>query len=219
MQSKEGAASRGLGLLWGAEPRGARGPRARYTINDVAEAAIRVADAQGLDAVTLGATARSLGLTTTALYSYVDGKEDLLEVMVDAAIGGPPPLTGNTWQDRARSWARALAGRYRAHVWLMRIQPVGTPRRPSVYAWLEAIVVALEDEDIDAVRLALVLDAVVRGLSSQGADPAPPPFWLGDSVRAHYPRLAAELTRDWSDSAGELERALDVVLAGAQAAL
>lgn len=218
MQSKAGA-PRGLDLLWGADPRGARGPRARYTISDVAEAAIRVADERGLDAVTLGATAKSLGLATTALYSYVDAKDDLLEVMVDAAVGEPPPLTGDTWQDRARSWARALAGRYRAHGWLMRIQAVGTPRRPSVYAWLEAMVLALEGEEIDAVRLALILDAVVRGLSSQGADPAPPPFWLGDSVRAHYPRLAAELTRDWSDSAGELERALDVVLAGAQAAL
>lgn len=221
------SAPRGLDLLWGAPPRGARGPAARYTIGDIASAAVRLADADGLDAVTLAAVARELALTTTALYRYVDTKPVLIEVMTDAAIGLAPRVPGRTWQARARAWALALAARYRAHPWLAAVQPAGMPRCPQLYAWLDVLVSAVDGTPaepgtpdapgVDALRLGLLLDAVIRGYVDLGVDPAPPPGWLVEGISTRHPRLAARLARDWSDTERELTHAIDVVLAGAAA--
>lgn len=220
MQSKEGAAPpRGLGELWGISGRGARGPKARHSTRDVATAAVRLADRSGLESVTLGAVAAELGLTTTALYRYVDAKEDLLELMLDAAFGAPPTLGGPTWQERARAWALALADCYRRHPWLGLVRVTGVPRRPSLYAWTDALVGSLDDAPagLDRMRLALLLDAVVRGLAVVGGGDEPPPLWLAEAIGRRHPRLAAELARDWSDTEDELRAAVDVVLRGVAA--
>lgn len=207
---------RGLDALWGVPSKGRRGPEARYTADDVAQAALALADESGVEAVTLSAVARRLGLTTTAVYRYVDTKEVLLELLVDAAIGAPPTLRGRTWEAKVRAWTRALAARYRAHPWLTTVSASGTPRRPSVYAWTEALLGALDSapEDIDGMGLALLLDAVVRGYAAFSAESSPPPPWLGPAVERTFPRLAAHLARDFSDTDTELDAAVSIVLRG-----
>lgn len=214
VQSKE--VPRGLGELWGLDVRGARGPRARHTASEVAAAAVALADRGGLEGVTLAAVASELGLTTTALYRHVDAKDDLYELMVDAAFGDPPPVTGGSWQERARAWALALADRYRRHAWLAGVRVAGVQRRPSLYAWTDALLGALEGAPRagDGFRLALLLDAVVRGLSSVGVDGELPAPWLSEAIGRRHPRLAAAMARDWSDADEELTEAVDVVLRG-----
>ncbi|NKQ53832.1 helix-turn-helix transcriptional regulator [Amycolatopsis sp. K13G38] len=56
----------------------------------VAEVAIGIADAEGLDAVSMRRVAAALGYTTMSLYRYVPAKEQLIEVMADLAAGEPP---------------------------------------------------------------------------------------------------------------------------------
>ena len=60
------------------------------TLDDFAAAGVQLADERGLDAVTLALVAERVELTTTGLYRYVDSKDTLLEVVVDAALGDPP---------------------------------------------------------------------------------------------------------------------------------
>ncbi|MFN8031503.1 MAG: helix-turn-helix domain-containing protein [Dermatophilaceae bacterium] len=219
VHSQMEADDRALQVLWGvAEPR-ARGPRARRSVPEVAAAAVSLADEAGLEAVTLAAVAGRLGLTTTALYRYVDTKESLLEILLDAALGGPPDeLTGATWQERVRVWTHALTRRYARHPWLARIQPAGQPRHPSLYAWLDALVTTVAHEPgIDGMRLGLLLDALVRAFAGLRAPAAAPPAWLGPALAARHPALAGQLGRDWSDIDAEFDAALDVVLRGVDA--
>ena len=212
----QGDGSKTLRVLWGAEGSAARGPRPRLSLPQVADAAVGLADAHGLDGVTLANVAAGLGMTTSALYRYVDSKDVLVEVMVDVAVGEPPTLTAGTWQDAAREWPSALRERYRLHPWLAQVVPTGPPRVPNPVGWIAALVEALEDaRGIDGMRVALLLDGLVRSHAAvAGVSGSAPPEWLPEVIAARHPVLASAMDRDWSDPDAELTFALDVLLRG-----
>jgi AcrR family transcriptional regulator len=208
--------ARALRVLWGAEGGTARGPRPRLSLPQVARAAVAIADARGLESVTLANVATDLGMTTSALYRYVDSKDVLVELMVDVAVGAPPTLAVTAWQDAARAWSWALRERYRQHPWLAQVAPAGPPRVPNPVGWIAALVEALADEPgLDGMRVALLLDGLVRSHAAvAGASGAAPPEWLPGALAARHPVLASAMDRDWSDPDAELTFALDVVLRG-----
>lgn len=214
MHSQE---DRALRQLWGMEAPVVRGPKARWSPAQLAAAAVELADEGGLDGISLGRVADRLGMTTTAVYRYVDSKAELVELMVDAAIGDPPPIRGDDWRQRCRAWVSLLADRYAAHAWLCEVTPKRMPTQPRAYAWIDAIVGAVADQaDIDALRLALLLDSLVRTYASlevslRGAAPTP---WLAEAVAARYPRLTVAAEQDVSDARLELDFAVETVLRG-----
>ncbi|MGC4889458.1 TetR/AcrR family transcriptional regulator [Micromonospora sp. DT227] len=78
-------------LLWGTPVGPRRGPRPTLSPAVVARAGIAVADADGLDGLTMQRVAESLAVTKMALYRYVPGRAELVALMLDAALGEPPP--------------------------------------------------------------------------------------------------------------------------------
>ena len=74
-------------VIWARPERTGRGPKPAFTRADIAAAAVRLADAQGLDGVSMRHVAAELGCGTMSLYNYVPRKEDLYELMVDAVSG------------------------------------------------------------------------------------------------------------------------------------
>ncbi|MDT2006851.1 helix-turn-helix transcriptional regulator [Rhodococcus opacus] len=82
--------SRILRSAWGLDPPTTRGPKARSSVDDIVAAAMSLADADDLTVVSLAAVAAELGLTTTALYRYIDSKDTLVEIMIDTAVGPAP---------------------------------------------------------------------------------------------------------------------------------
>jgi len=208
---------RALRLLWGIEATTNRGPKARWTPEDIATAAVALADDGGLDVVSLARVAAQLDMTTTAVYRYVDSKATLVELMVDVAVGDAPQILDHDWRQASRDWVRQLHARYAAHPWLSDVRPAGMPRQPRVYGWIDALVRAVPaDAGVDALRLALLLDGLVRahaGLERGLGDAVPLP-WLADAVAARYPALATAPAQDVSDPRAELEFAVDVVLRG-----
>src|SRR5689334_21567439 len=71
-------------LLWHVPMSTKRGTKPQFRLEDTVQAAIKVADASGLTALTMGRIAQQLGVTTMALYRYVPGKEQLIDLMIDA---------------------------------------------------------------------------------------------------------------------------------------
>ena len=212
----QGDGSKMLLALWGAEGGAARGPRPRLSLSQVADAAVGLADAGGLEGVTLANVAARLGMTTSALYRYVDSKDVLVELMVDVAVGEPPALAAGTWQDAAREWASGLRERYRLHPWLAQVVPTGAPRVPNPVGWIAVLVEALQGAPgIDAMRVALLLDGLVRSHAAVATvSGTAPPEWLPEAIAARHPSLASAMDRDWSDPDAELTFALDVLLRG-----
>ena len=90
----------GLDLLWGRRERGKRGPRAGLSADAIVAAAIRIADAKGLEAVSMARVAHELGFTTMSLYRHVASKEELLQLMWNASALGAEDLVieGDDWR-------------------------------------------------------------------------------------------------------------------------
>jgi AcrR family transcriptional regulator len=113
-----------IDLLWRDHPaasvRGARGPQARRSTGEVVRSAIALADAEGLDAVTIRAVAQSLSMSPMSVYTHVNSRDDLLVLMADAAHASASlPRFGKTsWRTRVRRVAESNLALIRAHPWL-----------------------------------------------------------------------------------------------------
>ncbi|MFF2745630.1 TetR/AcrR family transcriptional regulator [Kitasatospora sp. NPDC058048] len=89
----QGDAHRSLALLWGApaEPRtGRSGPKPGLSVDAIVSAGIAVADAEGMAALSMRAVGERLGRTAMALYTYVPGKAELLDLMHDRVLAELP---------------------------------------------------------------------------------------------------------------------------------
>lgn len=75
-------------VIWMRDRARTRGPRPAHTLDEIAQAAMSLADDEGLDAVSIRAVARVLGAGAASLYRYIDSKDDLFDLMVDAASAG-----------------------------------------------------------------------------------------------------------------------------------
>jgi AcrR family transcriptional regulator len=71
----------------GSLPPGARGPKPGLTIEEITGAAIELADAAGLEHLSMRRVAERLGAGTMSLYRYAAGKAELLDLMVDCVCG------------------------------------------------------------------------------------------------------------------------------------
>ncbi|WP_169949394.1 TetR/AcrR family transcriptional regulator [Microbispora sp. H11081] len=73
--------------LWTRPEHPARGPRPSFSRAALTEAAIRIADAEGLEAISMRRLAADLGAGTMSLYRYVTGKDEVFDLMIDTAVG------------------------------------------------------------------------------------------------------------------------------------
>ena len=147
----------GLDLLWGRRERGRKGPKPGLSLDAIVDAAIALADAEGLKAVSMARVAKELGFTTMSLYRYVDSKDELLQLMWNASASGAPDIEGDDWRSKMRSWAveqrRLLARRQ----WVLEMPLVTPPAGPHSLAWLEQAVAAFDGTPLsDAERLGVV---------------------------------------------------------------
>ena len=78
---------RSLDLLWGDVPRPRRGPKPGLDVASIVGAAIELADAGGLDGLSMRRVAERLGVGTMSLYTYVPSKAELLDLMLDSVYG------------------------------------------------------------------------------------------------------------------------------------
>lgn len=164
-----GDPARTLALLWrdaeaGAPPAGRRGPRPRLSVDAVVAEAIAVADAEGLDALTMRALAARLGVSAMTLYTYVPGKAELLDLMLDAlyaAMDRPPWRAGEPWRERVRVVADANRALYAAHPWAARVSTARPPLGPGLMAKYEHELGALDGAGLDDVELDAALAFVL----------------------------------------------------------
>jgi AcrR family transcriptional regulator len=157
----------GLAAAWGLRPASRRGPKPGLTLEQIIDAAIQLADAEGLAALSMSRLAESLGFTTMSLYRYVSSKDDLLLLMVDAGYGEPPTELGQTadWRHELALWARSALDGYRTHPWICQAPINGPPATPKQLLWLDRILQALFDTGLDyqeQLGCALLLSGYVR---------------------------------------------------------
>lgn len=139
------------GGVWDRPRRGRRGPAPEFTLDRIASAAMEIADADGLAAVTMRSVAADLGTGPASLYRYVRTRDELVDIMVDAANGEIDcrrALSGD-WLADLLALARSSRIVYLRHPWLL--ETAGTPRPigPSAADYLEYVLAALAGVDVD----------------------------------------------------------------------
>ncbi len=163
--SGSGDPTRSMQLLWGIQERPKRGPKPRLTVEDITRAAITLADAEGLEAVSMRRVGEQLGVTAMSLYSYVPSKAELLDLMIDRVYGEMPRTDSDEpWRARLERVARGARAMYLRHPWLLQVataRPVLGPNAIARYEHdLRAVEgVGLSDLDMDLV-VALIGDYV-----------------------------------------------------------
>ena len=191
-----------VAAAWGVRERSHKGPKPALSLARIVDAAVHVADTEGLDAVSMGRVATSLGAAPMSLYRHVSAKEELLRLMVDAAWGdNPGPLApGETWRDGLSRWAWAMRAGARRHPWVVRIPISGLPIMPREIAWFEDALACLAGTGLTEARKAsvvMLLSGYVRNLAATEADITAAVLASGldhDQWMASYPRMLGQLT-------------------------
>lgn len=128
---RAGDPERSTELLWGTREPGGRRPRPGLSLERIVRAAIDLADAEGVAALSMRRIAERLGFTTMSLYRHVPGKAELLDLMRDALAGelARPDGSAGGWRAGLEAWAREGWSLYRRHPWL--VQMGGTRHVPG----------------------------------------------------------------------------------------
>lgn len=184
----------------------------------IVAAAIELADREGLAGLSIRKLGQQLGAGTMAAYRHVESRDDLVVLMVDAALGPPPAdiRAATTWQAGLERWASAMSARYRAHPWLIDAAISGFPATPNKALWLEHVLQVLAATGLDTQRMldaALLVDGharntayLVRELERAGA--APSTAWLAPLLDPErFPQLSKVLVS--GELADETELTID----------
>jgi AcrR family transcriptional regulator len=112
----------GIDTVWTRdESEKAAGPQP-LSRESIVAAAIEIADTEGLEAVSIRRLATKLGARPMSLYSHIERKGDLVDLMVDEVMAGailPEPPPSGDWRDDLRRIAQRTRESTRAHPWMI----------------------------------------------------------------------------------------------------
>jgi AcrR family transcriptional regulator len=230
-----------IDLLWGRRERGRRGPRPGLSADAIVDAAVRIADAEGLEAISMARVAAELGFTTMSLYRYVASKDELLQLMFNASALGAESLVleGDNWRSRLRAWAAIQRDMLDRHPWITQMPMPAPPLAPNSLHFVERGLQALDGTGLadteklriigllasytlneakmanDAARAAAAAAKAAQAAEASG-DAAGPPLTFEDLLRElvderTYPRL---YRLAWSSSGADPLSEREEFLAG-----
>ena len=175
----------------------------------IAAAAVRLADDAGLEAISMSRVADALGFTAMALYRHVDGKEELLQLMLDTVSPVPAELDepGPDWRTAVEHWCRAQWDMLRAHAWIPQLPISGPPVTPNQLRWADRGLRALASTSLserDKAAVVLLVSSHLLSTARMSAD-------LGDRASSQAIATYSALLGDTVDpaQAPALRRAID----------
>lgn len=175
--SGSGDPLRTFALLWRKRDREAPASKTGLSLERIVEAAIAIADADGLSALSMRRVAEKLGVGAMTLYRYVPSKAELIDVMLDTAIGGPEPLdeVPGDWRAKLEFAARNEWAFFLAHPWAVQIAEARPVLGPNVLGGFEAILRVVSDIGLDEREMLGVVQLVhlyVRGAAREAVEQA-----------------------------------------------
>jgi AcrR family transcriptional regulator len=183
------------------------------TVDAIVEAAVGLADGEGLEAVSMARVANQLGFTTMSLYRYVSSKDELLQLMWNASAQGVEELVlgGDDWRQRLRAWAMVQRDALDRHPWITQMPMAAPPLAPNSLTFVERGLETLDEtglSDADKLRVIGLISsytlsearmahdaarAAAQALSATGAEAVPQ--WSFEGLvrelvdKDNYPRL------------------------------
>ncbi|GAA3421270.1 TetR/AcrR family transcriptional regulator [Streptosporangium vulgare] len=154
--------------IWMRPERPARGPKPAYSRAQITEAAVRIADAEGLEAATMRRIAAEIGAGAMSLYRYVPSRDDLLTLMADRLMGeiDVTGLPSGDWRADLARYADELRAMWLRHPWVVTVHRSLPGFGPNQLLLIERVMGALDahvpiDENLG---LMAILNAYVEGV-------------------------------------------------------
>ena len=164
-----GDINRTLELLWDTGRRPSRGPRPGLTLERIVEAAVEVADRDGLGAVSMRRIATELGTGTMSLYRYVPGKGELIDLMLDRVqrtSQEPDGFGDGGWRSALEALGHATLALYRRHTWLLEVNQSRPILGPAALDGMEKVLTRIRPmglTDPELVSAIVMIDGYVVG--------------------------------------------------------
>lgn len=221
-------------LLWPQGSGSNRGPKPRLSLTAIVGAAIRIADADGLAAVSMQRVAEDLGATKMSLYRHVSDKAELTALMLDQGMGtppSPPRVHDLSWRLGLQEWSTQLHDRFGLCPWALELAVGARVLGPNELAWLERGLAALTGTPLDSAEkldVLALLSGHVRGIAQQqrgGAQPEQALATLMAEIVAEHADRYPEVAAAFSQTVGAAERdqalafGIERILDGVQALL
>lgn len=163
---------RSIDLLWGEWVPPTRGPKPSLSLERIVDAAIALADREGLAALSMRRVAAELGAGTMSLYRHVPGKAELLALMLDKVSdpGDVATLEHAGWREVIETAARGSHQLYLRHPWLIQVNWTRPVLGPSTLASVEVFVRGLRGlnlTDQERISIMIMVDGYVTGIARQ----------------------------------------------------
>jgi len=189
-------------LLWRGRDVPTRGPKRTLDLDVIAETAVRIADAEGLAAVSMQRVAGALDVTKMALYRYVTSKAELTAIMIELAVGVPPDLAAvpGGWRARITEFTRLLAEAWQQHPWLPWATVGERAMGPKEVGWTECAVAAFDGTPLDGTEkldAAFIVFGHIRNTQSRTTAGTQP--WRADHDGRRLDAFLHELVPDYAD--------------------
>jgi AcrR family transcriptional regulator len=174
----QGDPRRSMALLWRTSDSTdvrAPGPKPGLSLDMIVDAAIAVADERGMGALSMRAVGERLGRTAMALYTYLPGKGELVDLMYDRVFAELPTDydLGAGWRAAVTSWADDVWAFYLRHPWVLQVSQARPVLGPNEFGVTETLVRILSNTGLEARvlrRLVGTLVHVVRGAAQAVAE-------------------------------------------------
>ncbi|MEU4227962.1 TetR/AcrR family transcriptional regulator [Nonomuraea sp. NPDC026600] len=169
----------GVELLW---QEGDGEPRPGLSLGRIVRAAVELADADGLEGLSMRKVAERLGFTTMSLYRHVPGRDHLLDLMRDAVIGLPgtiPPEgavaepageaggEAGGWRARLEACAREGWELRKRHPWVAEVRGTRRVPGPNAVAHYEYMLSAVSGTGLAPAEMIAVVGLVARFVDSE----------------------------------------------------
>ena len=230
-----------LALLWDPPEPPTRGPRQRLTLDQVVETAMQLAGRDGVDALSMRKVAAELGVGAMSLYTYVPGRDELFELMIDRAYADrdlPDPTL--PWRAQVEAHAGEAWAMYQRHPWLVWSNLWRMPLGPHVLDAQEDLyravalaglppretgrVAGLVESHVFGTARAAIVDTRLSATTGQSADEywdSRSAFWGTYYSRERFPTMTSLWEQGAFDSGDgtedELRFGLGLILDGVEA--
>ena len=124
--------------LWGFEAPRRRGPKTTLNVRVIVDAALQLADTEGLAGVSMASVGAALQCTSMALYRHIASKDELITLLVDRVSADEPSIPERLgWREGLQRWTQTQVDGVLAHPWLLDLPLASTPLGPHRARWIE----------------------------------------------------------------------------------
>ncbi len=162
----------------------------------ITEAALALADARGVESLSMRALARELGVEAMSLYNHIRNKEDLLDMVVDTVVGRIDlPSKGSNWQNEMRRRAHSMRTVLLAHPWAPPLIVGRINVGPNMLALIDATLGCLRAAGfsyVQADHAMNALDSLIYGFHLLERSMPVQPENYAEAARTYLPSINAD---------------------------